>query len=237
MISITDKQYPFMLNCMVLGDRPKTLYTEGNTRLFDSYGVAFTGTTHPTALGYERTKRLARYLASHGYTIIAGLAKGIDQAAHEGALLAQGNTIAVLPHSLHRADFYVNEDLAQSILHNNGLLITEYETGKAEGARFLARNRITVALSLLCIPIQCEGSRSGTMATVRKAQRYARQIWVPHPIAEEIDEPQYEGIKSLIELKETHILPHAFNPATEMQTLLSTLKRLEEDCVNSPPYF
>lgn len=199
-VSREDKRYPTLLRSIPVQEQPLSLYCQGDVALLATPCVAIVGSRNATVSGMERATRLAARLAEDGYTIVSGLASGIDTAAHEGALSTSGKTIAVLGTELAREVCYPRRtaDLAERIVATGGMLITEYASGRASRSRFIARDRIVAAISLITIPIEAE-KPSGTLATVQRALLYARAIWCPRPTAQEGSLPQYQGILSLLD--------------------------------------
>ncbi len=160
--------------------------------------VAVVGTREPTERGLEVASRVARYFAEHGYTIIGGLAKGIDTAAHAAALEAGGRTIAVLGTPLDKVYPAENKGLAQRIVSQSGALVSELAFGqRSYKGGFVRRDRIQSGLSLGVIAVQTRAD-GGTMHTVAFAGRQKRLVLCPQPLASEADAPQYEGIWQIL---------------------------------------
>jgi DNA processing protein len=138
--------------------------------------VAIVGARGATGYGLETAHRLAADLASLGICIVSGMARGIDAAAHEGALSVGGTTIAVLGTGVDRPYPIVNRPLYRRIAVE-GALISEQPVGVAAyKSHFPARNRIIASLSLGTILVQARGERSGAMGTVRHALKFGRDV-------------------------------------------------------------
>ena len=199
-VSLGDERYPALLRTISARVQPRSLYCQGDVALLATPCIAIVGSRKATLTGIERATRLAARLGASGYTIVSGLATGIDTAAHEGALSTSGKTIAVLGTGLAREVCYPHQNaaLAERIVAAGGLLITEYTSGQASSSRFIARDRIIAALALITIPIEAE-KPSGTLATVHRAGHYRRAIWCPRPTEKEVTAPQYHGILSLLD--------------------------------------
>jgi DNA processing protein len=148
-----DKEYPESLK--LIHDYPPLIFVKGNINLLNSKSVAIVGTRHPSEYGSEVAYRISMKLAENNYTITSGLALGIDTSVHKGALKAHGNTIAVLAHGLDTIAPSSNRNLANLILNNNGMLISEHEYGiKPIPAYFALRDRIQSGLSFSSIIIE-----------------------------------------------------------------------------------
>ena len=166
-IKIKDHQYPKELT--KVKKPPKILYAIGNLRLLQRPKIAIIGTRHNTEYGKEMALNFAKKLSNKGYTIVSGLANGIDSYAHMGAMLGRGKTIAVLPCGFDHIFPKQNKELYEEIIKNGGLAITEYAPNiKADKNKFLARNRIVAGISKGVLVV--EGAyRSGTSKTAQIA--------------------------------------------------------------------
>ncbi|MDH5651274.1 MAG: DNA-protecting protein DprA [Gammaproteobacteria bacterium] len=157
-ISIDSPEYPVRLKSIL--NPPGILYVRGNAELLYNPGVSIVGTRDCSKAGAEIAKRIAQYLVEHGYTIVSGLALGIDAAAHEGGIKS---TIAVLAHGLHEAHPKANAGLAKRILDNGGAWVSEHPEGTSPNKNFFVpRNRIQVGLSIASVIVESE-LKSGTM--------------------------------------------------------------------------
>lgn len=177
-ISRTDNTYPSS-RLSVLGlDTPLGLYTRGGLaldKLLAAPTVAIIGTRKTTDYGRRAAFSLAHDLAGGGATIISGMALGIDTAAHEGALEAKGNTLAVLGAGVDVCYPTENQKLFDTLIAR-GLLISETSLGRApEAYLFPLRNRIVAALADIVIVIESD-IKGGAMITARLAQNFGRPL-------------------------------------------------------------
>ena len=144
--------------------------------------IAIVGTREPTEYGITAAKRLGALFAESGYTVVSGLANGIDTAAHQGALEVDGLTVAVLASGLDTVYPIKNKELAGAILKNNGALVSEYSWGTmVNRSYFVARDRIQSGLSLGVFVVET-GIKGGTMHTVKSCKEQKRSLIVlKHP--------------------------------------------------------
>ncbi|QOV11040.1 DNA-processing protein DprA [Viridibacillus arvi] len=201
-LTLNSPEYPELLK--LIADPPVVLYCKGNIGLLKNLkNVAVIGTREPTQYGEVAARKLARKFASEGYTIVSGLAKGIDTFGHLGALEAEnGKTIAVMAGSLDRIYPSENKGLADKILLNQGLLISEIGIGqRTNKGSFVKRDRIQSGLSLGVCPVQAP-LKSGTHHTINYAKLQKRLVFCPTPIEEETIEAT-QGIYAL--MKETDV--------------------------------
>lgn len=196
-VAIDDDAYPPL---MQLAPNPAAiLYVRGALgALATDETVAVIGTRAPTPDGATVARRLAGRLCEAGFTVVSGLAKGIDAAAHEGALDAHGTTVAVLGTAIDRVYPAANRPLAERIVAGGGALVSEYPAGFAtSGRHFVERDRLQAALSIGVVAIQT-GTEGGTLHTVRFATEARRPVIVPRPLPNESDHAMYGGIHELI---------------------------------------
>lgn len=162
-LTILSDDYPN--NLKRLAQPPFVLYYVGNIKLLKTNIVAMVGTRTPSTYGKLITERFSKALAKKGITIVSGLASGVDKLSHEGALDANGNTIAVLGGGFDHIFPAMNINLARDIAQK-GLVITEYFlTTKPTKYSFPARNRIIAGLSD-AILITEAGKKSGSLYTM-----------------------------------------------------------------------
>jgi len=177
-ITIKDNQYPKLLK--EIYSPPALLYCRGQfNHQFDNLAVAVVGTRRFTSYGRQATQKLVTDLAAQNISIVSGLALGIDTLAHQTALTQQGRTIAVLGCGLAREDIYpkVNQPLADQIVSNQGLLLSEYPIGTLPlKQHFPQRNRIVSGLCRGVVIIESP-ERSGSLITTTLALEQNREVF------------------------------------------------------------
>lgn len=172
-VTLFDEEYPEILRSCVdetgKPDQPLVLYCRGNLLAFKKPGIAVIGTREPTLNGKKAGAYFAAEFAKRGFNIVSGLALGCDAAGHQGALSAGGTTTAFLANGLDWNSVYPRENLglAQRIVDNGGLLLSEYAIGQPCGRYGLvARDRLQAGLSYATIVVQTS-IKGGTMHAVR----------------------------------------------------------------------
>jgi DNA processing protein len=178
-----------------LPDPPSVLYVDGHSEWLDEGPVVgIVGTRAATAYGERVTREVAAQLARAGALVLSGMARGIDGAAHRGALGADGRSGAVLGTGIDIAYPAAHRSL-HAELCERGVVVTELPPGeKATGGSFPERNRIIAALSDLVIVIEA-GQKSGALITAARALELGRVVAaVPGPI----DSPQSAGSNELL---------------------------------------
>ena len=174
---ITFENDKFSNNLKQIKDCPKKLYYIGNINILNTNCISIVGKREATQKGKYYSYLLAKKYAVKGFTIVSGLAKGIDQFAHIGALSVNGKTIAVLGNGLSKIYPEENTKLAKEIIKKNGLIITEYETNeKPNTQNFPKRNRIISGLSISTIIIEAD-EISGSLITGRYAIDQNRELY------------------------------------------------------------
>ena len=193
--SIKDEEYPILLK--QIPDSPYIIYMRGNLDCLNLPMIAIVGSRKLTEYGSRVARIFARDLANNGICVVSGLAFGVDACAHLGALDAKGKTIAVLGNSLDNASIgpRSNFQLAEEILENDGLLISEFPI-ETKGAvwTFPSRNRIMAGMSMGTLVVEA-AEKSGSLITANLALDYNREVFaVPGPIFS----PQSVGTHKLI---------------------------------------
>jgi len=180
LLTYSDPDYPALLK--EIFDHPLLLYLKGELTARDSQAIAMVGTRSPTGYGRAVARKWATQLAARGFTIVSGLARGIDTQAHWGALEAKGRTIAVLGYGL--GYIYPKENAA--LFHKiaeTGAVMSEYPYKRYQGkASFPLRNRLIAGLSRATLVVESRES-GGAMITAHFAAEYNRTVFaVPGPI-------------------------------------------------------
>ena len=188
-----DSTYPASLR--EIYDPPLVLYIKGKIPETWPRGVAVVGSRETSHYGLETAKKLGYQLAYAGVPVISGLARGIDTAAHLGALAAKGTTWAALGCGLDKMYPPENDALAEKIVESGGCLISELPLGTAPDKRtFPMRNRIVSGLSFGTLVIEA-GRQSGALITARQALEQGRQVFA---VPGRIDNPHAQGCHQLI---------------------------------------
>jgi DNA processing protein len=158
-------------------DPPLVLYLRGSLEVTAKYGLAVVGTRHPTPYGLGIAERLACDLAARGLVIISGMARGIDAAAHRGALSAHGQTVAIWGTGLDVTYPKENQKIADQILATGGAIVSEFPLGTFPAPQnFPIRNRIISGMSVGVLVIEA-GEYSGTRVTARCALEQGRDVY------------------------------------------------------------
>jgi len=175
-LTLDDSAYPPLLRQIY--DPPVAMYVRGNVDVLSLPGIAVVGTRHPTPYGVGMAERLSCDLAnSLGLVITSGMARGVDTAAHRGALMAKGKTIAVFGTGIDVIYPRENQKIADSILATGGALVSEFPVGSfAAPQNFPIRNRIISGLSVGVLVVEA-GEYSGTRITARCALEQNREVY------------------------------------------------------------
>lgn len=174
-IGLDDPAYPAGLRQIY--DPPLVLYVRGDASTLARPGIAVVGTRHPTPYGIGMAERLACDLAARQLIIFSGMARGVDTAAHRGALAARGKTVAVFGTGIDVAYPKENARLAEQIVAAGGALVTEFAVGTFPAPQnFPIRNRIISGLSVGVLVVEA-GEYSGTRVTARCALEQNREVF------------------------------------------------------------
>lgn len=159
------------------------LYFQGAWELITTRGVAVVGTRKPSPEGVRRTGQLVRNLVADGFTIVSGLAEGIDTAAHQAAIAAHGQTIAVigtpLGHVYPKANAELQDQIARDYLLISQIPVERYEAQNFRVNRFFfpERNKTMSAISEATIIVEA-GETSGTLIQAREALKQKRKLFI-----------------------------------------------------------
>jgi DNA processing protein len=174
------EDYPALLR--QIHDPPSVLFRRGQPQPQDELAVAIVGTRHARRYGLAQAERLAGNLARTGFTVVSGLARGIDAAAHRGALAAGGRTIAVLASGLLEIYPPEHKQLADEVAENGYLLSEAPPRMVPLAGAFPQRNRVISGLCVGTIVVEAP-DRSGALITARHAYEQGREVFaVPGPV-------------------------------------------------------
>ena len=191
-VTQADAEYPELLRQIY--DPPILLYVKGQLLPKDKNAVAMVGSRMTTHYGMEAARRLAYQLAYVGVTVVSGAARGIDSAAHQGALSGKGRTIAVLGTGINLVFPSENRELYERIA-SNGALITQFPFNrKPDKQSFPIRNRIVAGMTLGTVVVEANLT-SGALITANFAVEYGRQVFA---VPGRIDSPRSKGCHELI---------------------------------------
>ena len=187
-----DPEYPESLRQIY--DPPIVLYVKGDLSTKDKNAVAMVGSRMTTHYGLEVARKLAYQLAYLGVTVVSGGARGIDTAAHQGALSGKGRTIAVLGTGINLVTPPENAKLFEQIAAS-GALITQFPFNRpADKQSFPIRNRIVAGMTLGTVVVEANLT-SGALITANFATEYGRQVFA---VPGRIDSPRSKGCHDLI---------------------------------------
>jgi DNA processing protein len=174
MIPFSDAAYPASLRA--IADPPPLLYVKGELRDNDSRAIAIVGSRSASDYGRRIARDLARGLASFGFTVVSGMARGIDGMAHESALQAGGRTLAVLGSGVDHA-YPPEHEMLYRRISENGAVISELPMGARPIAfNFPARNRLISGLSLGVVIVEAT-EKSGSLITASLAAEQGREVF------------------------------------------------------------
>jgi len=187
-----DAEYPDLLRQIY--DPPIVLYVKGGLTPQDKNAVALVGSRTTTHYGVEAARKLAYQLAYVGVTVVSGGARGIDTAAHQGALAARGRTVCVLGTGINRVTPPENAELFERIAAH-GAVLTQFPFNRnADKQSFPIRNRIVAGMSLGTVVVEAD-LHSGALITANFATEYGRQVFA---VPGRIDSPRSKGCHDLI---------------------------------------
>lgn len=192
-VCVWEDTYP--QNLKQISDPPVVLFYRGDLRDSINVSLSIVGTRDLTEYGKKYTKKFSEELANKGFTIISGMAFGIDRVAHESCLRVDGYTVAVLASSVDEPTPMNNTDLYNMILEKGGLILSETAPGtKMSPGLFPNRNRIIAGLSLGTLVVEA-GDKSGSLITANLASGYGRDVFA---IPSSLDDSKFSGSNKLI---------------------------------------
>ncbi|WP_287880385.1 DNA-processing protein DprA [Aquitalea sp.] len=192
LLSLLDDDYPQAL--AETASPPPLLFARGQRALLQRPMLAMVGSRSATPPGKQIAEDFARRLSALGYTIVSGMASGIDAAAHRGALQEIGSSIAVIGTGIDRVYPASNRELAHQ-LGSTGLILSEFPLGAGPlASHFPRRNRIIAGLSRGCLVVEAN-INSGSLITARLSGEYGREVMA---IPGSIHNPQARGCHRLL---------------------------------------
>ena len=195
-VYFTDPRYPIRLS--ECEDAPLMLYSIGNTDINAAHVISIVGTRHATPYGMDFVEHLVNDLADKlgsDTVIVSGLAYGIDVTAHRAAMKAGLPTVGTLAHGLNTLYPAAHRTTAADMVHNGGMLLTEYMSQDAiHRGNFIARNRI-VAGMCDCVVVAESAERGGALTTASLALSYSRDVMA---LPGRISDPRSRGCNALI---------------------------------------
>lgn len=218
LIPYTHADYPKSL--LQFPDSPIILYVKGKLKTSDRQSIAVVGTRNASRYGIEIGGKISRDLAHRGFTVVSGLARGIDTAAHHGAL-ETGRTIAVIGSGLANIYPQENKALADQIALN-GALISEFPMmTPPDRKNFPQRNRIVSGMTKGALLVEAP-EKSGAMTTMNKAWQQKKPLFcLPGPVHE-----NFHGNHSLIKAGKAQLVENAGDIAQNFDQLFSRHKKL-----------
>ncbi len=220
-LTIEDKNYPS--NLKLIYDPPPVLYVQGNLEQKDRLAIAIVGTRRCSYYGRKTADALSYELTNRGFTVVSGMARGIDTASHKAALKAGGRTIAVLGSGLMRIYPRENGELATKI-SKSAAVISEFPLLTApERRNFPRRNRIISGLSLGVVVIEAP-NRSGALITADFALEQGREVFA---LPGNIDQPTSSGTLRLIK-QGAKLVTGADDVIEELGSLITLLPKKKE---------
>jgi DNA processing protein len=176
LVTVLDDGYP--ANLRLIGNRPPFLFYRGTLAEADTRSVAVVGTRNPSGTGLAQAAEMSAQLAGHRVTVISGLARGIDTAAHRAALGRGGRTIAVLGTGITGCYPPENRELAEQITRAGALVSQFWPTQGPRRDSFPRRNVVTSGLSQGTVVIEA-GHTSGAKMQARLALEHGKQVFLP----------------------------------------------------------
>jgi len=187
-----DQRYPQLLT--EIADPPGILFVRGEILPVDELCVAIVGTRHATHYGRRQAERFAYELAKAGFTVVSGLARGIDAAVHRGAIKAQGRTLAFLGGGVSKIYPPEHLDLAEEVVANGAVISEAAPLVSPIAGAFPQRNRLISGVSLGVLIVEA-AARSGALITGKTAMEQNREVFA---LPGQIDNPVARGTNSLI---------------------------------------
>lgn len=232
-LCLADDDYPPALR--TIPDAPPCLYVLGSLEKEDAVALGIVGSRHCSRYGAEQAERFAALAANAGLTVVSGMARGIDTAAHHGALTGGGRTLAVIGCGLCHLYPPESAELALGIIEHGALLSELPMSVPPDTKNFPPRNRIIAGLSLGVLVVEA-GQRSGALISARLALEYNREVFA---MPGRIDTPQSEGCHKLIKESGAKLVTSLGDILAELgetgATLLGSADSAERDGTEGAP--
>jgi DNA processing protein len=174
-VTVLDDDYP--INLRQVYNRPPFLFIRGELRERDNRAVAIVGTRNPSQAGLDQARRLSQGLARSDVAVLSGLARGIDSAAHRGALDAGGRTVAVMGTGIDRIYPSEHRDLADEILRSGALVSQFWPQGPPTKVSFPMRNVVMSGMAIGTVVIEAS-STSGARMQARLALEHGKRLFL-----------------------------------------------------------
>ena len=217
-----DENYPEILKKTT--GHPLALYVTGNVAALSTPCIALVGTRRATPYGYDQAYKFAKGLAQNGWTVVSGLAEGIDAAAHRGALEGGGVTIGILGSALDRFFPEINRDLAHEMVRKGGAVVSEFPFGREPDRQtFPQRNHIVAALARGVVAIEAP-VKSGTLITTEIAANLGRTVMA---LPGRVDSRSSAGCLNLLR-DGARLVRHAEDVLDEMSNLFSFTNKIAQ---------
>jgi len=223
----TNPAYPRMLT--EIHDPPSVLFVRGEMKPADMLSIAIVGSRHATHYGTTQAERLAGSLARAGLTIISGLARGIDGAAHRGALEAGGRTLAVLGGGVLEIYPPEHKDLAEQVITQGAVMSEAPPRAVPMSGSFPQRNRIISGLALGVIVVEAT-ERSGALISARHAMEQGREVFA---VPGRVDSRTSRGCHALIR-DGARLIESADDVLEELGPLVASAPREDGSVVRHP---
>jgi DNA processing protein len=175
LVTVLDPNYP--PNLRAVHDRPPIVFIRGRLTRADAKGVAVVGTRSPTEAGVERARAIAQHLVDSGYTVISGLAAGIDTAAHTAAVAERGRTVAVIGTGLARTYPPQNERLQREIAERGAVVSQFWPDSPPSRRSFPMRNAVMSGIALATVVVEASHT-SGSRLQARLALAQGRPVFL-----------------------------------------------------------
>lgn len=197
LVSVLDPEYPE--NLRIVHDRPPAIFVRGRPRPEDARSLAVIGTREPTSEGILAARALAGHLVDTGFTVVSGLAAGVDTAAHTAALAAGGRTVAVIGTGLRRAYPPQNADLQRRISREGAVISQFWPDAAPSRQAFPMRNAVMSGLTLGSIVVEASRT-SGARLQARLALAHGRPVFLLRRLLRE------EWARELAQRPATHVV-------------------------------